>query len=187
MNRNRFFISMVMLLFAMQVTADDSIKVEETQSKYDLRINRIREHWAALIPTRIVIQNAGTMGTLSAGIGWGYGKHGQWETDLLVGFIPKHQSSRAKMTMTLKENYIPWSLNLSRLFPSAKNKSVEQWSFEPLTASVYLNTVYGHEFWKSQPGSYPDTYYRLTSTKFRLNLALGQRVTFQIPEKKRRI
>ena len=186
MNRNRFFISMVMLLFAMQVTADDSIKVEETQSKYDLRINRIREHWAALIPTRFVVQNAGNMGTLSAGIGWGYGKRGQWETDLLVGFIPKHQSSRAKMTMTLKENYIPWSLNLSRLFPSAKNKSVEQWSFEPLMASVYLNTVYGHEFWKSQPGRYPDKYYRLTSTKFRLNLALGQRVTFQIPEKKRR-
>ncbi len=186
MNRSRFFISMVMLLFAMQVTADDSITVEETQSKYDLRVNRIREHWAALIPTRFVVQNAGNMGTLSAGIGWGYGKRGQWETDLLVGFIPKHQSTRAKMTMTLKENYIPWSLNLSRLFPSAKNKSVEQWSFEPLTASVYLNTVYGHEFWKSQPGRYPDKYYRLTSTKFRLNLALGQRITFLIPEKKRR-
>lgn len=187
MNKSRYFISIVLLLFVLQAAAGDSIYVvEDTLSRYDMRVHRFREHWAALIPTRFVVQNAGNMGALSAGIGWSYGKRGQWETDLLVGFIPKHQSSRTKMTMTLKENYIPWSLNMSRLFPSVKSKAIEQWSFEPLTASIYLNTVYGHEFWKSQPGRYPDKYYRLTSTKFRLNIALGQRVTFQIPEKKRR-
>jgi hypothetical protein len=170
----------------MPMIADDSIYVEGKQSKYDLRSIHIRQHWAALIPTRFVVQNAGNMGQLSAGIGWAYGKRGQWETDLLLGYIPKHQSSRMKLTMTLKENYIPWSFNVSRIFPSVNKKLLELWSLEPLTASVYLNTVYGHEFWKSQPGRYPDKYYRLTSTKFHLNIALGQRITFNIPEKKRR-
>ena len=82
--------------------------------------------------------------------------------------------------MTVKENYIPWGINLSPKVPGGR------WKFEPLTASVYLNTVYGHEFWKSQPGRYPDKYYELMSTKFRLNFALGQRIMFKIPENKRR-
>ena len=61
------------------------------------------------------------------------------------------------MTNTVKENYIPWSI------------SFNDWlALEPLEASVYLNTVYGHEFWKSQPRRYP----------------LGQRLTFNLnPEK----
>ena len=164
MNKSRFFISIILLVFAIQVFADDSIYVKEVpESKYDERVLRYRKHWAALIPTRFVIQNAGNMGQLSAGIGWGYGRRGQWETDLLIGYIPKHQSSRTKLTMTLKENYIPWSLNVNRLFPSSKTKIGGQFSFEPLTTSLYVNTVYGHEFWKSQPGRYPDDYYQFPS------------------------
>ena len=96
------------------------------------------------------------------------------------GYIPQHESTRGKLTMTVKENYIPWDINLS------PNKSEGKWQFEPLTASLYLNTVYGHEFWKSQPGRYPDKYYQFMSTKFRLNFALGQRIMFKIPESKRR-
>ena len=71
--------------------------------------------------------------------------------------------------MTLKQNFVPWS-------HSMKNG----WSIEPLTASIYINTVYGHEFWKSQPRRYSDAYYNFMSTKFRLNIALGQRVTMNI-------
>ena len=153
----------------------DSIYVEDRQeSRYDKRVHRYRKHWAALIPTQFVIQNAGNMGLLSAGIGWDYGKRKQWETDLLVGFIPQHQTTRGKLTMTLKENFIPWSFDLKR-----------GWSVEPLTTSVYMNTVYGHEFWKSQPRRYPSKYYEFMSTKFRLNVALGQRITWQIPSQKR--
>lgn len=56
--------------------AIDSIYVKEVpESKYDERVLRYRKHWAALIPTRFVIQNAGNMGQLSAGIGWGYGRN----------------------------------------------------------------------------------------------------------------
>ena len=83
--------------------------------------------------------------------------------------------------MTLKENYIPWSIDLSKMARWSDGLSIE-----PLSASIYLNTVYGHEFWKSQPNRYPDDYYQFMSTKFRLNIALGQQITWQIPTEKRR-
>lgn len=177
MKSSRFFISIVLLLSAVQVMAEtDSVFVSQpSESKYDKRVLRYRKHWAGLIPTQFVLQNAGNMGVISAGIGWNYGKRKQWETDLLFGFIPKNQSTRAKLTMTLKENYLPWSIDLK-----------QGWSLEPLQASLYFNTVYGHEFWKSQPSRYPDKYYEFMSTKFRLNIAIGQRITWQIPTAKRR-
>lgn len=84
--------------------------------------------------------------------------------------------------MTLKENYIPWSITLT---PQSAYKKNGRWTLEPFTSSIYINTVFGHEFWKSQPSRYPDGYYQLLSTRFRLNMAFGQRVTFEIPNKKR--
>ncbi len=191
MKLNRFVFSAAMLIFALHVTAADSTYVKEVQdstnveevqeSKYDKRVRRAEKVWASLIPTHFVIQNAGNMGVISAGIGWSYGKRRQWETELLLGYIPKHDSSRGKLTTTLKGNFIPWDVNLT---PKAGTDAVK-WQFQPLTTSLYLNTVYGHEFWKSQPGRYPDKYYEFMSTKFRLNLAFGQRITIIIPEKKR--
>ena len=161
----------------------DSISVQQTnESKYERRLERKQKFWASLIPTHFLIQNAGNMGVLSAGIGWSYGKTRKWETDLLFGYIPRHDSSRGKLTTTLKVNFIPWRIDLNP-------KSAEEqwhWKFEPLTASLYLNTVYGHEFWKSQPSRYPDKYYEFMSTKFRLNIALGQRISLKIAESKRK-
>lgn len=181
---NRSIISSILLICAMSVSAADSTFVEETQlSKYEQRILRKEKAWASLIPTHFVIQNAGNMGVLSAGIGWSYGKNRKWETDLLLGFIPKHDSSRAKLTTTLKGNYIPWRISLN---PKADTDSEGRWHFEPLSVSLYLNTVYGSEFWKSQPARYPDKYYEFMSTKFRLNIAFGERLTFYIPKAKRK-
>lgn len=181
MKWKRLIISAVTLLFAISIKAGDSIDVQN--SKYEQRVQRMQSTWASLIPTHFVIQNAGNMGVVSAGIGWSYGKRRQWETDLLFGYIPKHDSSRGKLTTTLKGNFIPWNI---RLNPSADLHTQGGWFFEPLTTSLYVNTVYGHEFWKSQPGRYPDKYYEFMSTKFRLNIALGQRITFKIPDNKRR-
>ena len=184
MSLNKFVISIMMLTCSVHVMADDSINVaQEGNSKFEQRLRRKQQFWASLIPTHFVVQNAGNMGVLSAGIGWSYGKRRQWETDLLFGYIPKHDASRGKLTTTLKGNFIPWDIDLTHI----SHKIPEgRWIFKPLTASVYLNTVYGHEFWKSQPGRYPDKYYQFMSTKFRLNVAFGQRITFVIPESKRR-
>ena len=109
MKWNGFISSIVFLLCTINVAADDSIKVlQEQKIKYERRMQRRQQAWASLIPTHYVIQNAGNMGTLSAGVGWSYGKNRKWELDLLFGFIPKHDSSRPKFTTTLKGNYIPW-------------------------------------------------------------------------------
>lgn len=175
MRWKRFAISIVALWVSIGAMADSIYVAQPSESRYDKRVLRYRKHWAALIPTQFVVQNAGNMGAFSAGVGWNYGKRKQWETDLLIGLIPKHHSTRVKTTMTLKENYLPWSIDLKH-----------GWSIEPLQASVYLNTVFGHEFWKSQPDRYPDKYYEFMSTKFRLNVAVGQRLTLQIPSARRR-
>jgi len=137
---------------------------------YDKRVHRYRKHWERMIPTQFVIQNAGNMGFLSMGWGWSYGKRDQWETNLLFGFIPKYKSSRAKMTITIKENYIPWSIYVG--------KGVQ---IEPLRMGLYLNSVIGREFWREQPSRYPNDYYEFLSTKFRLNVFAGQGVTKIVP------
>ncbi len=144
------------------------------ESRYDKRIHYFRKYWATLIPTQLVVQNAGNMGLISIGLGWDYGKHRQWETHLLWGYIPKYKSTRGKLTMTLKENYIPWSTYVGK-----------GWNLEPLSTGLYVNTVYGHEFWRSQPQRYPDKYYNALSTKFRINVFLGQRITKMVPNNRR--
>lgn len=176
MKWNRYVISALMALTVTEALADSIyVSQQPAESRYDRNIQRYHNHWAALIPSQFVVQNAGNMGVVSAGIGWDYGKRSQWETHLMCGYIPAHQSTRGKVTMTLKENYLPWSLDLK-----------QGWSVEPLLTSVYLNTVYGHEFWKTQPRRYPNKYYDFMSTKFRLNVALEQRITWLIPDKRRR-
>lgn len=95
----------------------DTIQTTQPEySKYDKRIHRFRKGWNSLIPTHNKIQYAGNMGMFSFGTGWDYGKRDQWETDLFFGFIPKHDSHRAKMTMTLKQNYMPWAWSLGKDF-----------------------------------------------------------------------
>jgi hypothetical protein len=189
MKRNLLFFSLCLAMGTMAVHADDSIGVQRdtahAPSRYDLKVEKRRQHWAALIPTQFVIQNAGNMGLLSAGIGWDYARH-HLETHLMFGIIPKHQSTRAKVTMTLKENFIPWSIALTEPQLSSGSLLKHGWSFNPLTASLYVNTVFGHEFWSRQPQRYPSRYYEFMSTEFRMNLALGQRLTWQIPDQRRR-
>ena len=114
------------------------------------------------------------MGLASIGVGWDYGKRRQWETHLLFGYIPKYDSKRAKLTMTLKENYIPWSIYLD-----------DGWNLEPLECGLYFNTVFGHEFWAKQPAKYSSGYYPF-STKFRPNVFIGQRITKTVPNNRRR-
>ena len=184
MKWNILLINVALLVCVQSVSASDSISVEvDQQSKYERNLERKGKAWASLIPTHFVIQNAGNMGVISAGIGWSYGKNRKWETDLLFGYIPRHDSSRGKLTTTIKGNFIPWRITLN---PKADITTKGSWKFEPLTASLYINTVYGHEFWKSQPGRYPDDYYQFMSTKFRANVAFGERLTFYIPKAKRR-
>ena len=143
-------------------------------TRYDKRVHYYRKNWGELIPTQGIVQVCGNMGVFSIGLGWDYGKRRQWETNLLVGWIPRFDSSNSKLTFTLKENYIPWSRYLDK-----------GWSFEPLECSLYLNTVFGHDFWTKQPTKYENGYYPF-STRIRPNLAVGQRFTKLIPDSRRK-
>ncbi len=143
-------------------------------SGYDKRVHRYRTGWSSLIPTHFKIQYAGNMGFLSAGPGWDYGKRGQWETDLFFGYLPKYETDKAKMTITIKETYNPWSIQFGE----------SSFSFEPLSTGLYLNTVIGEDFWTRQPRRYSSGYYDFES-KIRLNIFLGQRFSFDIPDEKR--
>ena len=136
-----------------------------TISRYDRRIHRYRKQWNSLIPTQHVMQFCGNMGLVSVGIGWDYGRRRQWETQLLFGFVPKYDSHNAKITMTVKQNYIPWSIFISN-----------GWSIEPLQCGIYLNTVFGHDFWTKQPTKYESGYYPF-STRLRPNVFVGERIT----------
>ncbi len=143
---------------------------------HDLRVQKYREHWGALIPTQSIIQYAGNMGLISVGAGWNYGKHKRWETQLLFGILPKHRSDHAKMTMTIKQNFIPWS-----------NYLAKGWAVEPLSCGIYLNTIFGNQFWNNEPARYPENYYPFLSTKVRLNIFVGQRFEWTIPNNKAKL
>ncbi len=149
---------------------DEPVVAAPVTHKYDTRIHRYRRAWEALIPTHTKLQFYGGMGLVSVGTGWDYGRRGQWETDVLLGIIPRYSSKRAKATLTLKENYIPWSVGI------AKN-----WAVEPLSAGIYFNTVFSKEFWTREPDRYPKGYYGF-STRIRTHIFLGQRIRWDVPE-----
>lgn len=142
-------------------------------SRAEKRLERYRKLHNAFIPQSYKAQFLGGMGFISLGPSWSYGKKKQWETDFLLGFIPKYNSDAVKVTLTLKQNYIPWNLPLKYGL-----------SLEPLTCGLYLNTVFSNKFWTHEPDRYPSGYYGF-STRIRANIFLGQRIMYRIPDTKR--
>lgn len=140
---------------------------------YDKKAERLRSRWLHLVPTYNKIQFAGSMGLISMGTGWDYGKNNQWETDLLFGFVPKYSSGKNKLTMTLKQNFIPWTVRLN-----------DQFNLKPLSTGLYVNTVFGNDFWRTEPSKYPNSYYKF-STKLRINVFMGQAWEFKLDTSKK--
>lgn len=162
-------IGIVVCFFCLQGYATS---IDET-NRYKKRVEGYRNMWESLMPTYTKIQYAGGMGLINAGFGWSYGKKDQWETDIFFGIIPKYSSDNAKITFTLKQNYIPWRKKLNGSF-----------TFEPLECGLYFNTVFSDEFWTKEPDRYPKGYYNI-STRVRTHVFIGQRLRFNIPDKKR--
>lgn len=174
MNRNLLNIKRLVciILVSFFTLGGYANNVEET-NRYKKRIGQYKELWESLIPAYTKLQYAGGMGLMNLGFGWSYGQNDQWETDVFLGFIPRYSSDNSKITMTLKQNFIPWQKPL--------NKTM---TLEPLTTSLYLNTVFSDEFWTKEPDRYPSGYYNF-STRVRFHLSVGQRLRFNIPDKKR--
>lgn len=143
--------------------------------KYEKRIYNYHKRWHNLIPTHTVLQYAGSVGAVSIGAGWDYGKRNQWETTMMFGYLPKYNSDKSKITFTLKQNYTPWSLPLKR----------KQLTVEPLTCGMFFNTIFSDEFWVEEPERYPKGYYKF-STRIRTHLFIGQRLTHHFKGKNKR-
>lgn len=139
------------------------------QTRHDEKVEKYRSLWSRLIPTHHKLQFAGSMGLISAGVGWDYGKKNQWETDLLLGYLPRFHGDEGHVTITLKENYIPWRMKIRH----------SRWMLEPFTVSLYINKIFGEEFWTKEPARYPDRYYNV-ATNLRFNIAFGQRINFKV-------
>ena len=151
------------------------VKAQENSVHYETSIEKYHKRWNKLIPRYTKIQYAGSMGLVSVGVGWVHGKKEHWETDFIVGYIPKYTTNRAKVCITIKENYIPWKLQ-------TKNQNLY---IDPFTCGLYINTILGNDFWVKESGKYPSSYYNF-STKVRLNIYIGQRITYEINPNKRK-
>lgn len=151
----------------------DTIWKREPQYRYDTRLQRYIKVHSALIPTHQMVQLYGGMGLVSFGVGWDYGRRDQWATDVLIGFVPKYEADRVRVTLTLKETYSLWRLRVN-----------EHFSAVPLTCGLYLNTIFSNDYWGRQPEYYPKGYYTF-STRARLHVFLGQRLDYEIPPERR--
>ena len=152
------------LLCLLLLSVTYSLVAKET---YSPGVEKYHTLWNKLIPRYGKIQYAGSMGFLSAGTGWPYGTNDQWLTDLLIVIIPRYSSKRAKATLTLKQNFMPWKIRLN-----------DQFNIEPLACGLYLNTILDNEFWVKEPEKYPSGYYGF-STKLRTNIFAGQRISYR--------
>lgn len=138
-----------------------------------------RKFWNELIPSHAKLQLAGGIGTVSAGIGWTYGRHDQWETDLMIGYLPKYSSDQNRATFTFKQNYIPWHIELG-------NSGIwRRLSFSPLRCGLYANAILGSGFWTKEPDIYPGKYYKF-STRCRFHIFIGEEFTLHLGSKESR-
>lgn len=170
---------------AADSTETDSLRrlvsrYEQQLSRYERHTQRYRRMWNQAIPGHTAIQVAGSIGAVSAGPGWHYGRgRTRWETELLVGFVPRGASPKAHATLTLRERVAPWSLPLT---PGS-----ERWGrlvVEPFTAELAFNFIFGERLWNRWPSRYPKSYYGFPQ-RMRTLVGFGQRLWLDLPERRR--
>lgn len=164
MNVKRSIFRCLVLLQFMLSTSVGFANVRAEQPLLGLRAHADYEGWQRVIPTHLKLQYAGSMGVGSVGVGWDYGRRNQWESDVMVGYLPKRYCDAAHATFSLRQTYSPWNIPL--------------WdgiTLEPLSCGLYLNTVTGDNFWTREPGKYGGKYYKFTS-RVRLHAFIGQRI-----------
>ena len=149
---------------------------EEPRSNivYENNVNKIKTNWERLTPNIGVLQWAGDIGVVSAGLGWDYGRNNHFETLILAGYLPKWSFEHRTLTFTVKENWIPFRIGSDNI------------SYKPLVLTAYMNSIFNDEFWTKEPDRYPSGYYWFSS-RMRLAVGAGQRLSFDIPYEHRRL
>ena len=129
----------IMTLFMGLVTSVLGMTEDDRQQRraerHQRKLQQYKSGWNRMIPKYQNVQYAGSMGLLSLGVGWDYGRKKQWETEIMFGLIPRFSSNKAKVTFTLKQNYAPWEISLGG-----------KWWLEPLVTGLYMNTVLSDDF-----------------------------------------
>ena len=157
----------IILFFAFAImcnrvdAADLEYKVDSSDSIKNLPSFRF-------VPSNYILQGAGGIGVVSAGAGWDYSPRKRWSTDVLLGYVPKYDTDHVKLTLTLRQTYTPFELEIR-----------EDFDYHPLRAGLYVSTTSGRQFWLSAPDKYPNDYYTF-STKVRFNVFLGQDITYKL-------
>ena len=139
-------------------------------------MERYNQFWRSLIPNQARVQYAGSVGAANIGLGWHYGGRDKrlWETDFMFGFVPKSSAPEAHLTFTIRQSYIPFRLRMT------------DWlAYEPLSTGLIFNTIFGEQFWVNEPSRYPNKYYGFSSA-VRFHAFLGQRLRYEIPQRKRK-
>lgn len=131
----------------------------------------------AWVPNVTTFQYAGNIAQFSIGGGWTYAKD-RWMTEALLGRVPRFNTSKTKYTLTIRQTYTPWRLNLP-----ITSKRGDAWTFSPFYCGLYMNTVLGSkQFWTEEPKSkYGGDYYKF-STRVRFALTFGERLQYHLPE-----
>ena len=146
---------------------------ETPKPRYIQRIVSRETLWSKLMPRILTVQYAGGIGMFSVGPGWEYGRSKQWETHLMIGFTPKRYNYHTYWTLTLREIYNPWQVDING-----------KWRVRPLSVIFGINSILHNDFWTREPDRYPSGYYGFSS-RVRFHLGVGQRFTFIVPEQKR--
>lgn len=120
----------------------------------------------ALVPDHSKIQYAGSMGLISASVGWQY-LNGKMETDYYFGYLPRSMGFSNSLTTSLEQTYIPWEIN-----------NDDGSFFNPLITGIYINRVFGNNYYTDLPSKYPDDYYWWMSA-VRINFFIGSRLIFE--------
>ncbi len=144
-------------------------------ARYQHHVTNAKKLWTSIVPNQFTVQYAGSTGAFNLGLGWHYGKHLHWESELLLGYLPKGVSPHNHCTLTLRETYIPWRIGLSRH---------RRWVFTPFTTALGINYLWGKEFWRDDSGRVTSCY-GLFNTRVRFHLAFGEELTFNIPRRHR--
>ena len=125
-------VGMTTIVFGM--TDDD--REQRRAERHQRKLEQYKSGWNRLIPKYQNVQYAGSMGLLSLGVGWDYGRKKQWETEIMFGLVPRFSSNKAKVTFTLKQNYAPWEVHLGGKW--WKDTRITIISFPPVYAFISL-------------------------------------------------
>lgn len=118
-------------------------------------------------PTHLALQTGGGLGMVAAGAGYEFAKN-HLETDVLIGFVPKHYAGSMLSLASLKFMYSPFRLPIG-----------ERFQVVPLTVGAYFSYTHG-TLNDELKGQYSSDYYWF-STDTRYGPLLGSRVTLLAP------